>query len=187
MRGSFLYRLTVGLPLLTSSILCPALNTRSLHPPPPPCSAVPRSHPVPKPYAKQTKVDPPAPSKESAPAKKAAAALPVLDKRLPPLEAPTVSCINPDKCPSQRQGKHTVHSPLRHSIIITPPSKMLLRATKFHPKFVNKLNTLLESDLKVLDLLIKTAFDLGPSVFLDTTWVPAKAETAFILKHTKSL
>jgi hypothetical protein len=62
---------------------------------------------------------------------------------------------------------------------------MILRAVKFHTKFINELNILINNDLKVPDLLITTAFDMGPSVFLDTTRVPSSSKTAFILKHVR--
>jgi hypothetical protein len=143
--------------------------------------------PIPKPRVKQTKVNPPVPpplSKESAPAKAAVAPL-ALDKRLPPLEAPAVSRSAPAKRPSRRQGKHTIHGPLRRGIIITPPEKMYIWAARFHSVFLNELNVLLSKDLKVSDLLISTTSDMGPSVFLTTTWVPNATETAFVLKHVR--
>jgi hypothetical protein len=164
----------------------PCSQRKATAPPPPPRSAVSSSQPVPKPYAKQTKVNPPVPPpKANVPLAKAAVAPPSLDKRLPPLEAPAVS-LAAAKCPSQRQGKHTVHSPSRCGIIITPPGKMTLQAKRFNLTFLNELNVLLNKDLKVLDLFITTPFDMGPSVFLDTTQVPTPSETAFILKHVQN-
>jgi len=137
-----------------------------------------------KPHVKRTKVRPPTPPKASAPASATKVPPPILDKRPPPSEAPAVSQSSA-KCPARRQGKHTVHGPSRRGIIITPPGKMILRAAKFHSKFINELNILLNNDLKVSDLLITTAFDMGPSVFLDTTRVPTPSKTAFILKHVQ--
>jgi hypothetical protein len=143
--------------------------------------------PIPKPHVKWTKVNPPVPpppSKESAPAK-AAVAPPALDKRPPPLEAPAVSRSAPAKRPSRRQGKHTIHGPSRRGIIITLPEKMYIWVARFHSVFLNKLNVLLDKDLKVSDLLISAASDMGPSIFLTTTRVPNAAETAFVLKHVR--
>jgi hypothetical protein len=60
---------------------------------------------------------------------------------------------------------------------------MIIWATSFNPELLNKLNILLDKDLKVSDLMITAAFDSGPAVFLDTTRVPTSAETAFVLKH----
>jgi hypothetical protein len=36
---------------------------------------------------------------------------------------------------------------------------MILRATSFNPELLNKLNILLDKDLKVSDLMITAAFD----------------------------
>jgi hypothetical protein len=63
---------------------------------------------------------------------------------------------------------------------------MHIKAARFKPEFINKLNTLLENDLKVSDLLITAAFNHGPAVFLDTTRVPTTSETAFVLKHVRN-
>jgi hypothetical protein len=142
--------------------------------------------PVPKPHVKRTKVgpsNPPSKPKEAAPPK---VAPPTLSKCPPPSEAPAVSRSVPAKRPSRRQGKHTVHGPSRRGITITPPGKMILRATSFDPVLLNKINILLDKDLKVPDLLLTAAFDSGPSVFIDTTRVPTTAETAFVLKHVRA-
>jgi hypothetical protein len=154
--------------------------------PPRPAWASDSVRPIPKPHVKRARVNPtaPPPSKESAPAK-AAAAPPALDKRPPPSEAPAVSRSAPAKRSSRRQGKHTVHGPSRRGIIITPPEKMYIRASRFQSVFLNELNVLLDKDLKVSDLLISAASDMGPSVFLTTTRVPNAAETAFVLKHVR--
>jgi hypothetical protein len=140
--------------------------------------------PVPKPHVKRTKVGPSNPLPK--PRESATPAPPSLPKRPPPLEAPAVSRAGPAKRPSRRQGKHTVHGPSRRGIILTPPGKMILWATSFKPEFLNKLNILLDKDLKVSDLMITAAFDSGPAVFLDTTRVPTSAETAFVLKHVRN-
>jgi hypothetical protein len=139
--------------------------------------------PVPKPHVKRTKVGPTNPTPK--PKKAASAAPPVLPKRLPPLEAPAVSHAGPAKR-SKRQGKHTVHGPSRRGIIITPPGGMTLQAISFDPTLLNKINILLDKDLKVSDLMITAAFDSSSSVFLDTTRVLSAAETAFVLKHVRN-
>jgi len=151
---------------------------------PPPRAVETGPHPVPKPHVKRTKVSPLTPPKAGAPASATKVPPPILDKRPLPSEAPAVSRSSA-KRPTRRQGKHTVHGPLRRGIIITPPGKMILRAVKFHSKFINELNILINDDLKVSDLLITAAFDMGPAVFLDTTWVPSSSETAFVLKHVR--
>jgi hypothetical protein len=140
--------------------------------------------PVPKPHVKQTKVGPSNPLPK--PKEAALAGPPALPKCPPPSEAPAVPRAGPAKRPSRRQGKHTVHGPSRRGIIITPPGKMILRASSLNPVLLNKINILLAKDLKVLDLMITASFDTGPSVFLDTTRVPSTAETAFVLKHVRN-
>jgi hypothetical protein len=117
---------------------------------------------VPKPQVKQTKVglSNPLPKPKEA----ALAAPPALPKHPPPSEAPAVSRAGPAKRPSWRQGKHTVHGPLHRGIIITPPGKMILRASSIDPILLNKINILLAKDLKVLDLMITASFNTGPSV-----------------------
>jgi hypothetical protein len=140
--------------------------------------------PVPKPHVKRTKVGPSNPP--AIPKEAASAAPPALTKRPPPSEAPAVSRAGPAKRPSRRQGKHTVHGPSRRGITITPPGKMILRASSFDPVLLNKINILLDKDLKVSDLHLTASFDSGPSVFIDTTRVPTSAETAFVLKHVRA-
>jgi hypothetical protein len=142
--------------------------------------------PVPKPHVKRTKVGPSNPQSKPKEAASAKVAPLSLSQRPPPSEAPAVSRTGPAKCPSQQQGKHTVHGPSRRGIIITPPGKMILRASSFDPVLLNKINILLDKDLKVSDLHLTASFDAGPSVFIDTTRVPTTAETAFVLKHVRA-
>jgi hypothetical protein len=63
---------------------------------------------------------------------------------------------------------------------------MILLAYTFDPVLLNRINVLLDKDLKVPDLMITAAFDIGLSVFLDTTRVPSPAETTFVLKHVRN-
>jgi hypothetical protein len=63
---------------------------------------------------------------------------------------------------------------------------MILRASSFDPVLLNKINILLDKDLKVSDLHLTASFDAGPSVIIDTTRVPTTAETAFVLKHVRA-
>jgi len=142
--------------------------------------------PVPKPHVKRTKVGPSNPQPKPKEAASAKVAPPILSQRPPPLEAPAVSRAGPAKRPSRRQGKHTVHGPSRRGITITPPGKMILRASSFDPVLLNKINILLDKDLKVSDLHLTASFNAGPSVFIDTTRVPTTAETAFVLKHVRA-
>ncbi|EKM73466.1 hypothetical protein AGABI1DRAFT_96266 [Agaricus bisporus var. burnettii JB137-S8] len=64
--------------------------------------------------------------------------------------------------------------------------KVRLGAHKFKVEFINKLNNLLLTDLKVGDLLIEHAAEHGESTFLATTHVPTSAECAFVLKHVRA-
>jgi hypothetical protein len=77
--------------------------------------------PVPKPHVKRTKVglSNPLPKPKEA----ALVTPPGPPKRPPPSEAAADSRASPAKRPSRRQGKHTVHGPSCHGIIITPPGR----------------------------------------------------------------
>ena len=175
----------------TVADLIDALPHRSsvVQPPHPP--RVPETGPRPtsKPPPKKVKFNPPSPlaKKASAPAS-ADSAPPILSQRPAPSQAPAVSVRTPHaKTPVRRkQGKHTVHGPSRRGIIISPPRNVRLGAHKFKVEFINKLNNLLLTDLKVDDLLIEHAAEHGISTFLATTRVPTPAECAFVLKHVRA-
>ncbi|KAF7770975.1 hypothetical protein Agabi119p4_6949 [Agaricus bisporus var. burnettii] len=149
-----------------------------------------RSSAAQPPHPPRVKFNPPSPParRASAPALADSAPPPTLSKRPAPSQAPAVSVHTPHaKAHVQRkQGKHTVHGPSHRGIIISPPRKVRLGAHKFKVEFINKLNKLLLTDLKVDDLLIEHAAEHGESTFLATTRVPTSAECAFVLKHVRA-
>ncbi|EKM74181.1 hypothetical protein AGABI1DRAFT_133537 [Agaricus bisporus var. burnettii JB137-S8] len=176
----------------TVADLIDALPHRSsaAQPPHPPRVPETSSRPASKPPPKKVKFNPPSPlaRRASAPALADSAPPPTLSKRPAPSQALAVSVHTPHAKAHVRrkQGKHTVHSPSRRGIIISPLRKVRLGAHKFKVEFINKLNKLLLTDLKVDDLLIEHAAEHGESTFLATTRVPTSAECAFVLKHVRA-